>query len=1125
MRNETAERPSSQLGFRLQRLEVFNWGTFGQRVWSLEPGGHNALLTGDIGSGKSTAVDAITTLLVPHHRIVFNKAAGAEGKERSLYSYVRGEYKSAKGDAAAESGHGAKAVYLRDERSYSVLLAEFGTGREIVTIAQVFWLKDNQRNPERFFVLGKRMLTIIEDFSGFGSNPLDLKKQLKKTPAVEVFDQFKAYASRFKKAVGLPSERALDLFYQTISMKSVDNLTDFVRRHMLEPSDVGQRIEALRSHFDDLNRAHEAVLRAKDQVARLSPLVDEASRFDALDVELIAHRDAREGIAPFVAKLRAARLEERLERNARDLKRVDQKLVDSRVEDERLRATQRQIERELQECGGARLQELDLEITQRSRELEGQAKRAEVYHSLVADLGFAPVVTEQEFEESRERVSAELERVDRESQETERAQHEVAVEIAQIKSEHDEIATELDSLRSRKSNIPRRLLDLRSRLVEKLGLSEASLPFVGELVRVREDESEWEGAIERVLRSFALSVLVADEHYSALTEVVDATELRERLVYFRVRAGEEARGIFDVDPRALVRKVEIKHDCDEYPWLESHLANSFDYVCCDTLVDFRRAQRALTRQGQIKHGRGRHEKDDRHRIGDRSRYVLGWSNEQKIAALEHEQASIEACARKKTETHSRLTSELYRLKRRRDSLRDLERFESFAEIDVASTRMELERIEREKQDIESSSDVLETLRGQLREVGLHLETHRIAENGLREQLGALRHARESDERALAEAREESGGHIAPSVEEWLDRAWIGLFGDGSHPYPVLSRRGTELREHVQGLIDAAKKRQGTLTQTMVQRMSTYRTAYPEDTRELDASLDALPEYCGMHWRLVEEDLPRHEERFKRQLNEGTINSVALFQTHLTQEEAAIGEKLDALNASLQRIRYNPGTYITLLHEGTRDAEIRQFQADLRQCLEHGIAGGETYSEAKFLQIKKLIERFNGREGFSELDRRWTRKVTDVRNWFVFSASERWREDDAEREYYSDTSGKSGGQKEKLAYPVLASALAYQYGSGGSPNRAFRFVCIDEAFAKGSDESTRYALELFQELDLQLLIATPMQKVHVIEDYVGAVGFVHCVDGQASEIRNLTIDEFRAEREAHLMQKSAVQLVP
>lgn len=71
---------ASLAGFRLTRLEVLNWGTFDKRVWSLELGGRNGLLTGDIGSGKSTVVDAVTTLLVPAQRIAYNKAAGADAK-------------------------------------------------------------------------------------------------------------------------------------------------------------------------------------------------------------------------------------------------------------------------------------------------------------------------------------------------------------------------------------------------------------------------------------------------------------------------------------------------------------------------------------------------------------------------------------------------------------------------------------------------------------------------------------------------------------------------------------------------------------------------------------------------------------------------------------------------------------------------------------------------------------------------------------------------------------------------------------------------------------------------------------------------------------------------------------
>ncbi|MFN8735930.1 MAG: ATP-binding protein, partial [Betaproteobacteria bacterium] len=39
----------SRVGFRLQRLEVLNWGTFDKRVWRHELDGRNGLLTGDIG--------------------------------------------------------------------------------------------------------------------------------------------------------------------------------------------------------------------------------------------------------------------------------------------------------------------------------------------------------------------------------------------------------------------------------------------------------------------------------------------------------------------------------------------------------------------------------------------------------------------------------------------------------------------------------------------------------------------------------------------------------------------------------------------------------------------------------------------------------------------------------------------------------------------------------------------------------------------------------------------------------------------------------------------------------------------------------------------------------------------
>ena len=74
--------------------------------------------------------------------------------------------------------------------------------------------------------------------------------------------------------------------------------------------------------------------------------------------------------------------------------------------------------------------------------------------------------------------------------------------------------------------------------------------------------------------------------------------------------------------------------------------------------------------------------------------------------------------------------------------------------------------------------------------------------------------------------------------------------------------------------------------------------------------------------------------------------------------------------------------------------------------------------------------------------------------------------------------------------------------------------LDEAFGRGSDESAQYGLQLFQQLNLQLLVVTPLQKIHIIEPFVSSVGFVHNDDGRASMLRNLTIEEYRAEKAAH-----------
>ncbi len=243
--------------------------------------------------------------------------------------------------------------------------------------------------------------------------------------------------------------------------------------------------------------------------------------------------------------------------------------------------------------------------------------------------------------------------------------------------------------------------------------------------------------------------------------------------------------------------------------------------------------------------------------------------------------------------------------------------------------------------------------------------------------------------------------------------------------------------------------------------------------------------------------------------EKTIQSIVIVQTELEHQSKEIESKIEKINISLKDIEYSDGTYIELMAEKSNHIEIREFKLSLKQAISGSIGDDNIYDEQKFLQIKEIIERLNGREGYSDVDKKWRKLVTDVRNWFDFSAMERYISDGSDKEYYPHSGGKSGGQKEKLAYTVLASSLAFQFGLEYDQvrSRSFRFVMIDEAFGRGSDESSRYALRLFEKLNLQLLVITPKQKINIIEPFVNSVHFVHNQDGMYSSLISMSIETF------------------
>lgn len=1107
-------------GFRLLRIEVYNWGTFHEKVWSLTPSGKNALLTGDIGSGKSTLVDAITTLLVPANRISYNKAAGAESKERSLRSYVQGYYKSERTDG----GYGAKPVALRDLNSYSVILGVFvNTGfLKTVTLAQVFWIKELQGQPNRFFVVADGELNISEHFANFGNDIKNLKKNLKSISIVEnVYDSFKPYCASFRRRFGIENEQAMELFHQTVSMKSVGNLTDFVRSHMLEAFEVESRITALIAHFDDLNRAHDAVLKAKLQVEKLKPIICDLEKHESVDSDKKNLVNCRDNLRLYFALIKCELLEKRIRNLDEEYRRLSARIEQLKEQYTLFHAERDRIRHAISENGGDRLERLKSDIQTLIEKKNARLRKFEEYRILLEQLGLSVTIDVETFVKNQMYASKRLTEFEQKETDLQNRRTEAELELITERDKHTELNRELESLRTRKSNIDSKQIEIRKSMCKSLDIDEEEIPFIGELLQVRSEDAIWEGAIERLLRNFGLSLLVPERHYAQIADWVDRTNLRGRIVYFKVTQKQQENDIVNLHPESLVRKLSIKPESEFYSWVDTEIRKRFDYACCKSTDQFRREKQAVTISGQIKGAGNRHEKDDRHDLHDRSRYILGWSNEEKIRLLEKQRISLEKEIQRIAAVISSLQDEKKKCDTEKTLLLKLEGCSSFDEMDWKPIAMQIEELERERKELENTSDILKTLQSQLMEL-----ENSIKENDTK--LDKEKHDRSQNEEKqnqaqllLKQCQEQSTEDGLQKLNPLLDQLNAmrnEVLGDRQLTVESIDNRQTDMREWLQKKIDNEEKRLKTLEERIIRNMEGYRRDYVAETVEVDAKIEAGTEFKKMLKQLEADDLPKFESKFKSLLNENTIREIANFQSQLNRERQEIKERIDRINQSLAGIEYNRGRYIVLEDQLTTDIEIRDFQQSLRACTEGSLTGSEEeqYAESKFLQVKTIIDRFRGREGSTDVDKRWTQKVTDVRNWFVFAASERWIEDNTEHEHYTDSGGKSGGQKEKLAYTVLAASLAYQFGLewGEIRSRSFRFVVIDEAFGRGSDESTRFGLELFKKLNLQLLIVTPLQKIHIIEPYVASVGFVYNPEGRESLLRNLTIEEYRVEKEAN-----------
>jgi uncharacterized protein YPO0396 len=150
-------------------------------------------------------------------------------------------------------------------------------------------------------------------------------------------------------------------------------------------------------------------------------------------------------------------------------------------------------------------------------------------------------------------------------------------------------------------------------------------------------------------------------------------------------------------------------------------------------------------------------------------------------------------------------------------------------------------------------------------------------------------------------------------------------------------------------------------------------------------------------------------------------------------------------------------------------------------------------------VRALLERF-------QADTDGTQRITDVRTWYSTGVKELRQQDESEADFFAATTGKSGGQKAKLAFTILASALTAQYGLSQAQLESsnFRLVVIDEAFSRTDEQNSQRAMQLFENLGFQVVVVGPFDaKAKLAVPFVRTIHLASNPTGDKSQLLAIT----------------------
>lgn len=1081
-----APTPQVPEQFKLVRLQVFNWGTFSNLI-TIDVAERGFLFVGPSGAGKSTLLDAHSALMMPSGTAAFNLAAQGEGgksTDRNVLTYVRGAW------AQETNGSGDVAQkYLRNGTTWTALAETYRSAHRTVTLVHVLWIRGNSTDRgdiKKVYLVVDRAFEIPE-LQPFADKDFDLKL-VRALPGVHVHDTFMGYSERFRRSLGIEQDSALRLLHKTQSAKNLGDINEFLREFTLEPPKTFDIAQELVAHFQALRETHAKVVDAREQIEVLSPARDAYTELLAHRAQLAGLQQSRENLAAYTEQTKAGLLRASLRQLQQKIEAKAEEVRTWKEQEEQTQATVQLLEGKRNGAAQAQIAQYQAQLKEIQTRLRGIEAHQPDLQAVSELLDREMPGTEVQLRELQQQAGQVLRDLEAQARLRDDERTELNVEKRQLTTQLRTVQNDLGDLAKRRSNIPSRQLDVRTRLCEALKLDESDLPFAGELIDVREDEQAWKGAAERVLHDFATHLLVPKAYNAQAKRLVNQTHWG---VLVKLFDAEPVPQVVCAKPGTLATKLAYS-DHPLSGWVRQEVCARFDHACVDSVEEFQWHRRAVTREGLVKSNDFTTRKDDRHRIDNRSEWLLGGDTRAKVACLQDEHDRLDQRLSEiaqaladlnpgSEQAKMRHLAAVVKLHWEQVDLASVEQEQSQAQIQLMHAMAAVpdrealdQQIDEKKAELSHASKTVENLRLDQRTFEGHHQERQKQLDRLKPEL--LRLALSAEVGAQLKARFDA---LVPELT--LDN---------------LERTAGQVKDDI---IDQERELNQLSTEchhALLTQLREYMRRWPAQSANLQVMEACAEEFLDLLAQIEAEGLPQLETQFMAHLQEHGTKDMQMLSKQLEAERKDIRERMEAVNESLMKTPFNPGTYLVIEPRDKSIPAVMELRQQIKVAVSNYLSDSTPEdADARFGVLHGIVKRLESQE---EADKQWRALCLDVRRHVEFTIRE-LNASGEEVDVYRSGAGKSGGQRQKLTATILAAALRYQLGGRETGVPKYSTVYMDEAFDRSDATFTDLAMRVFESFQFQLVVATPLKSVMTLEPYIGGACFVHIEQSKHSRI--------------------------